>query len=71
MATLAELHDRLDSLRSIRAGGEREVQYGEDRVVFRTDAELAAAIDDLERQIATASGARPVRMVRFSTSKGI
>jgi hypothetical protein len=70
MATLAELRDRLDNLRSLRASGEREVQFGEERVSFRADDELAAAIDDLERQIATASGARPVRMIRFSTSKG-
>lgn len=71
MATPAELRDRLENLRSIRASAEREVQFGDERVVYRSDEEIAAAIDDLERQIAAASGARPLRMVRFSTSKGI
>ena len=71
MATLADLRTRLDRLREVRAGGEHEVTYGDERVVFRSDAELASAIDDLERQIAAASGVSPVRMIRFSTSKGI
>ena len=71
MAPPAELRDRLENLRSIRASAEREVQFGDERVVYRSDEEIAAAIDDLERQIAAASGARPLRMVRFSTSKGI
>lgn len=71
MATLAELRDRLETLRSLRADGAQEITFGEERVVFRADAELASAIDDLERQIAAASGASPVRMIRFATSKGI
>lgn len=71
MATLVELRDRLENLRALRAGGEHEVTFGDERVVFRSDAELASAIDDLERQIAAAGGARPVRIVRFSTSKGV
>lgn len=71
MATLAELQTRLDNLRANRAEGVREIVDGSHRVVFRDDAEMASAIADLERQIASASGSPPVRMVRFSTSKGL
>ncbi len=70
MAALADLQQRLEALRALRAGGEHEVHFGDERVVYRSDAELASAIADLERQIAAASGAQPVRMVNFSTSKG-
>lgn len=71
MVDLAELQTRLENLRALRAGGEREIQFGNERVAYRGDAELAAAIADLERQIASASGVQPIRMVTFSTSKGL
>lgn len=74
MATLAELQQQLDNLRSVRAGGERRVRVRgpntEREVEFRTDAELAAAIADLERRIGAASGAG-ARTIRFHTSKGL
>jgi len=47
--------DRLEALRAIRARGVLEVQQdGIGRVTYRSDAELAAAITDLERQLAAA-----------------
>jgi len=74
MATLAELQSRLDALRVVRASGAKVVVFRsgtvEHRVEYQTDAEIAAAIADLERQISAASGGG-VKVVRFTTSKGI
>lgn len=70
MTDAATLQDRLDALRAIRAQGQRRVRYGEKyEVEFRTDAELAAAIADLERQLAGASASPKV--VYFQSSKGL
>ncbi|TPI16578.1 hypothetical protein [Mesorhizobium sp. B4-1-1] len=52
MATLQELQTRLDALRKVRGTGVRTVRHGETSTEFRPDPELAAAISDLERQIA-------------------
>ena len=70
MATQAELLARLDKLRQQRASGTRAVQAGDKRVEYRPDAELAAAIADVERQLAEAGG-QPVHTIVFSTSKGL
>jgi len=71
MASLAELQARLEELKAQRASGVREAQFMDNRVVYRSDAELSAAIADLERQVAQGSGRPAVKMVHFSTSKGI
>lgn len=74
MPDIAELRSRLDALRAIRAKGAKVVTFRsgatEHRVEFQTDAELAAAIDDLERQVVAANGT-VVKVVRFTTSKGL
>lgn len=70
MTDAATLQQRLDALRAIRAQGHRRVKYGEQyEVEFRTDAELAAAIADLERQLAGASASPKV--VYLQSSKGL
>ena len=70
MASSEELTARLEALRRTRAEGARSVQQGNDRVEYRTDAELAAAIADLERQVAAAGGQR-IHTIRVSASKGL
>lgn len=70
MPTLADLQARLDALRATRAGGALKIREGEREVQYRSDAELAAAIADLERQIAAQSTGR-VHTVRIFSSKGI
>jgi len=70
MATVETLTQRLEALREIRAAGERSVTYDGVETVYRSDAELAAAIADLERQIA-GSSSQPVRRIRVNTSKGL
>lgn len=65
----AELVEMRDDLIRARAKGARAVQVGEERVEYRSDAEMAAAIADLEARIRRASAPRPAS-VRFSSSKG-
>ncbi len=65
----AELESLLDALIRARAQGMRSLLYDGKRVEYGTDAEMAAAIADLERRIATASG-RPPNTIAFSSSKG-
>jgi D-serine deaminase-like pyridoxal phosphate-dependent protein len=75
MADLASLSAELDRLTEIRRKGVKSYEIssgagGSRRLEYRSDAELAEAIADIERRIAALSGGS-VRMVRFSTSKGI
>lgn len=70
MADAATLEQRLEALRAVRADGMRRRRLSDGREVeSRSDAELAAAIADLERQLASATGAP--KMVYFHTSKGL
>ena len=66
----AELERRLAVLRALRAEGTLEYEAAGVRQVFARDAELAAAIADLERQIAVLRGA-PVSTILVASSKGL
>lgn len=70
MVTQAELEEQLAKLRSHRASGIRTVQHGDDRVDYKTDAEMAMAVADLERRIAALTGGRATT-VHIHSSKGI
>ena len=71
MIPVAELQQRLDELRRVRSEGRRSITYKSGRVVtYGSDAELAAAIGDLERQLASATGT-PVHTIRIAASKGL
>ena len=59
-----------DALIRARAAGTRSVEYDGRRVSYGTDAEMAAALADLERRISRAARI-PVGAVRFMTSKGV
>ncbi|WAC27512.1 phage head-tail joining protein [Ancylobacter sp. SL191] len=70
MAGVDVLQERLEKLRAARATGIRRLRYSDGKEhEYRTDAELAAAIADLERQIAGANAS--AKVVYFSTSKGL
>ncbi|MBV5300103.1 MAG: hypothetical protein JZU64_18760 [Rhodoferax sp.] len=72
MATLDELLNRREALRRLRAEGVQRLRADQEEVVYRPDTEMAAALADLDRQIAAVnSGGSPVSMVRFQTSKGL
>jgi hypothetical protein len=71
MLTVDELETRLDELRRIRAEGRLEVRSAKGRVVvYQTDAALAAAIADLERNIASMT-TTPVTTILVAGSKGL
>ena len=65
----AELETLRDALIRARAQGVRSMLYEGKRVEYGSDAEMAAAIADLDRRIA-AAGATAVKTVAFSTRKG-
>lgn len=69
--TLEEMTARRDALLAARWRGVRTVEIEGRRIAYATDAEMAAAIADLERRIAeTQAGARR-RIVRTRVSKGL
>lgn len=67
-----ELARLRDELIRARARGIRTLEYDAKRITYTSDAEMAAAIADLDRRIntATARGASP-RTVSFVSSKGV
>ena len=66
-----EIQTRLDELRRVRSEGRREVRSANGRTVsYGSDRELAAAIADLERQLA-AYDTTPVTSVLVASSKGL
>lgn len=72
MATLLELLEQRQTLTEARRSGVRAVGYSDGaNVQYRSDAELAAAIANLDREIATAQGCRAVSRFTFRTSKGL
>ena len=66
--SIDDLTQMRDTLIRARAKGVRTLQMGGERVEYKTDAEMAAAINDLDARIQRASSTRPA-MVRFSNSK--
>lgn len=71
---IADLQAKLEKLRDARASGTRRIRESmggsEREVEYRSDAELAAAIADLEKRIAAGLGG-DARTIRFQTSKGL
>jgi len=71
MPTVVELQDRLEALRKARAQGVTQLRLADGRfIIYRTDAEMAAAIADVERQLAAASGT-PVQTILAYGTKGL
>jgi len=65
-----ELETLRDTLIRARAQGVRSLLYEGKRVEYGSDAEMTAAIADLDRRIATNEG-RAIGKIRISTSKGM
>ncbi len=70
MADLAQLTAWRDALMEARYKGVRTVEYGDKRVTYATDTEMANALADLERRIASAGEGR-VSILRVQSSKGV
>lgn len=71
MASLADLIKMRDALEDARFSGTRSTTYGDKEVTYKSDAEMKAALLDLERKIAAASGTTCTPFVTFATSKGL
>ncbi|GIX11633.1 phage head-tail joining protein [Elioraea sp.] len=69
--TLEQMTARRDALLEARWRGVRTVDIDGRRITYATDAEMAAAIADLERRIADASAGARRRIVRTAASKGL
>ncbi len=70
MADLAQLTAWRDALMEARYKGVRTVEYGDKRVTYATDTEMANALADLERRIVGADQGQ-VSVVRIQSSKGL
>ena len=69
--TLDELKLRLSALLTARYSGTRSVSYDGKTVTYGSDAELAAAIRDLEGRIATGSATPRRRRWGTVATKGL
>jgi hypothetical protein len=69
--TLEEMTTRRDALLAARYRGVRTVEIEGRRISYATDAEMAAAIADLERRIEQAEAGARRRIVRTTASKGL
>lgn len=70
MPSVPELEAMREKLLKARFAGVRTVEYDGRRVTYASDAEMAAALADLDRRIAAVSAPR-VSQVRISSSKGM
>jgi hypothetical protein len=68
---LEELTARHEALLAARYRGVRTVEYGGKRITYASDAEMAAALADLEKRIATAETGTPRRRILTSATKGL
>ena len=69
--TLEEMTARRDALLVARFRGVRTVEVEGRRVTYATDAEMAAAVADLERRMAQAAAGARRRIVQTRASKGL
>jgi len=69
--TPEEMIAQRDALLAARYRGVRTVEYDGKRVTYATDAEMAAALADLEKRIAQAETGTPRRRIFTSASKGL
>jgi hypothetical protein len=69
--TLEELIAQREALLAARFRGVRTVEIEGRRVTYASDAEMAAAIADLERRIAAAGEGGRRRRILTSSSKGL
>jgi hypothetical protein len=70
MADLATLRVQLDELRAARVSGVSKVVFRDRETWFKSDADMAAAIRDLEAQIALAEGRPAVRFHTITKDRG-
>jgi hypothetical protein len=70
MTDTTQLTQWRDALMAARYKGVRTVEYDGKRVTYATDAEMANALADLDRKIASTGDSR-ISVVRIQSSKGV
>jgi hypothetical protein len=70
MTDTTQLIQWRDALMAARYKGVRTVEYDGKRVTYVTDAEMANALADLDRKIASTGDSR-ISVVRIQSSKGV
>ena len=68
---IQEMTTQRDALLAARFRGVRTVEIEGKRVTYATDTEMASALTDLERRIATATEGGRRRRILTSASKGL
>ena len=69
--TLDDLIARREALLIARFRGVRTVEIEGRRITYATDAEMAAALGDLERRIAIAQTGATRRIIKTTADKGL
>jgi hypothetical protein len=69
--TIEQMTARREALLEARWRGVRTIDIDGRRISYASDAEMAAAIADLERRIADACAGARRRIVRTAASKGL
>ncbi len=70
MADLVTLQAQRDALLEARSNGVLTVEYEGRRVTYKADAELAAALANVEQRIAALDGRR-ITEIRVKSAKGL
>lgn len=70
MTDRARLEAILATLLEARFQGVRQIRFGDEEITYRSDAEMATVIADIERRIA-AFRSPAVRTIRIQSSKGL
>ena len=72
MTTLFDLRAARDRLLLARSNGFKEVRDSNgEMIVYKSDAEMKAALAALDVEIARWGAGKPVTTIKFSTSKGV
>ncbi|MBE7183836.1 MAG: hypothetical protein INR68_05475 [Methylobacterium mesophilicum] len=71
MTSVSELKSCREVLAAQRASGVARVSYDGRAVEYRSMAEIDAALQSLDREIAAAEGRSVLRQVRVFTTKGL
>lgn len=69
--TLDQLKAQREALQAARFNGVLTIKAGDKWVTYKSDAELQAALHDLEREIARQEGRPRARRIRTYAGKGL
>lgn len=68
--TVEQLREQLAKLQKTRASGASKIEFRDRSTWFKTDAEMAAAIRDLEERIAKAEGVTRPTIINIRNAGG-